>query len=79
MGDKPSRDQIEIRAYQIYVERGYPDGEALEHWLAAEQELSNRESLSTKDIPAASTIPEKSAVPLNTSQRSVATAGRTRP
>jgi hypothetical protein len=35
----PSEDQIRSRAYQIYVETGYGDGGATEHWLAAEREL----------------------------------------
>jgi Protein of unknown function (DUF2934) len=38
----PSREEIEKRAYEIYEERGREPGHAEEHWLAAEQELSER-------------------------------------
>ena len=40
MSSKPSREQVEARAYEIYVERGYEDGHAVEHWLLAENELN---------------------------------------
>ena len=42
MSSKPSREQIEARAYEIYVERGYEDGHDVEHWLLAEDELNGR-------------------------------------
>jgi Protein of unknown function (DUF2934) len=42
MARTPNREEIEIRAYEIYQERGREDGHALEHWLAAEEELTNR-------------------------------------
>jgi hypothetical protein len=36
----PTREQIETRAYQIYVERGYVDGDDVSNWLEAEAELT---------------------------------------
>jgi hypothetical protein len=36
----PAHEQIERRAYQIYLERGFHDGNALGDWLAAERELT---------------------------------------
>lgn len=33
-------DLIRERAYQIWQERGQPEGCADDHWLAAEQELA---------------------------------------
>jgi Protein of unknown function (DUF2934) len=36
----PTLEEIELRAYEIYLERGDADGVALEDWLAAEKELS---------------------------------------
>ena len=36
----PNLEEIELRAYEIYVKRGDGDGVALEDWLAAERELS---------------------------------------
>lgn len=37
--NSPGREEISIRAYQIYLERGCPAGGALAHWLQAEAEL----------------------------------------
>jgi hypothetical protein len=35
----PTHEQIELRAYQMFVERGYGHGHDLADWFAAEQEL----------------------------------------
>jgi hypothetical protein len=35
------REEIEKRAFEIYMEQGCPEGKALEHWLTAEQELAD--------------------------------------
>jgi hypothetical protein len=35
----PTHQDIERRAYEIYLERGQEDGHADEHWLAAEEQL----------------------------------------
>lgn len=35
---EPTQDQIRLRAYQIYLEPGYP-GQELDDWLRAELEL----------------------------------------
>ena len=34
--------RISERAYALYEEHGREDGHALEHWLAAEQQVLNR-------------------------------------
>ncbi len=36
----PTQDEIALRAYQIYVERGGTPGDPMEDWLQAECELS---------------------------------------
>lgn len=36
---EPTRDQIRLRAYQIYLERGAHPGQELDDWLRAEREL----------------------------------------
>ena len=36
----PSREQIALRAYQLYLARGSEPGHEAEDWLAAEAELS---------------------------------------
>jgi hypothetical protein len=35
----PAREEIELRAHQIYVERGGAHGQDVEDWLQAEREL----------------------------------------
>ncbi len=35
----PTREEIELRAHQIYVERGGAHGQDVEDWLQAESEL----------------------------------------
>ncbi len=35
----PTREEIELRAHQIYVERGGAYGEDVNDWLQAEREL----------------------------------------
>jgi hypothetical protein len=35
----PASEEIELRAYQIYVERGGADGHDVDDWLQAEREL----------------------------------------
>jgi hypothetical protein len=46
----PTREEIESRAYEIYVERGQEDGHDIEHWLAAEQELNALEAQASTAI-----------------------------
>jgi hypothetical protein len=36
---EPTRDDIERRAYEIYLVRGGADGHAFDDWLQAEKEL----------------------------------------
>jgi hypothetical protein len=36
----PSIEEIEQRAYEIYLERGGEEGRSVEDWLAAEKELA---------------------------------------
>jgi hypothetical protein len=38
----PTREEIELHAYQIYMERGGADGQDVEDWLQAERELVER-------------------------------------
>jgi hypothetical protein len=42
MSRVPSNEQIEARAYELYIERGGADGHDVEDWLAAEEELNQR-------------------------------------
>jgi hypothetical protein len=42
MGSEPSEEDIRMRAYHRYLERGGGDGMAFEDWLEAERELRDR-------------------------------------
>jgi hypothetical protein len=35
----PTHEQITRRAYEIFIERGQPEGRDLDHWLEAEKQL----------------------------------------
>lgn len=37
---RPSLDEIRVRAYAIFVERGQTDGQDLDDWYQAEKELT---------------------------------------
>ena len=37
---KPTYEEIALRAYHIYVERGSTPGDPMQDWLQAEQELT---------------------------------------
>jgi len=39
----PNRDEVKERAYFRYVERGRTDGKAMDDWLVAETELSQKD------------------------------------
>ncbi len=43
--DASLESQIQMRAYELYLERGMSDGEALNDWLQAEQEIRERAPL----------------------------------
>ena len=40
---EPSEDEIAVRAYHIYLERGGVEGNPDDDWLQAKRELSNRD------------------------------------
>lgn len=42
--DVPTRDQIQLRAYELYLKRGGENGRDVEDWLTAETELRNQHS-----------------------------------
>ena len=37
----PDAEAIRARAYAMWEEAGYPEGDGVEYWLRAEQELTN--------------------------------------
>jgi hypothetical protein len=47
----PTREQIAVRAYELFIKSGYEDGHSEEHWLGAERELK-REYAAKKRAPS---------------------------
>lgn len=39
----PTREEIALRAYEIYLERGGTPGHELEDWIRAERELAQKD------------------------------------
>jgi cytochrome c556 len=46
---KLTQEQIEKRAYELYIERGGEDGHDLENWLDAERQLTESAEKSTPE------------------------------
>lgn len=53
----PTHEQIAARAYEIFIERGRPQGRDLEHWLEAESQL-RASSQANGSGPAIRTTPD---------------------
>ena len=49
----PTVEQIEQRAYELYLERGCEDGHDVADWLAAERELTELSEQSASGTPRA--------------------------
>jgi hypothetical protein len=54
--DKALRDEIELRAYLKYCERGYIDGLDVENWLAAEREVLAERAQATRDAASSTNV-----------------------
>lgn len=61
-----THEEISQRAYEIFVERGCPEGRDLEHWLEAEAQLSGAKT--DTSMPTA-TKPAKTPMRQTTSRR----------
>jgi hypothetical protein len=55
MSNTPSHEEIEVRAYEIFLERGGEHGRDVEDWIAAERELNSgkeqTKAVSTREMP----------------------------
>ena len=49
----PTAEEIERRAYELYLERGCEDGHDLADWFAAEKELTELAEASASTAPKA--------------------------
>ena len=66
---RPTREQIEQRAYEIYLQEGGQDGRADEHWLRAESELLAEGRLTRPTAVAAAPPTEKSPLASRAAKR----------
>ena len=51
----PTPEQIQQRAYELYLERNGEQGHDIDDWLAAEKELTELSEQSTSSTPRART------------------------
>ena len=70
----PTHEQITRRAYEIFIERGRPEGRDLEHWLEAEKQL--RATSQTKSATPVSASNAPSATPMRATQPAATSNGR---
>jgi Protein of unknown function (DUF2934) len=55
----PSQEEIELRAYEIYLKRGGEKGNELDDWLAAEKELTESPQIDTHDLAVPDVMPSR--------------------
>ena len=67
MSKIPTHEEIEVRAYELYLDCGCGDGHDVQHWLEAEEELAEADAQEA-EVPA--------NVPAIESQARTAVAGR---
>ena len=71
----PTQEQIAQRAYEIFIDRGQPEGRDLEHWLEAEKQLrAAGQTKGTAQLAAASSSPSS---PMRATQPASPSNGRT--
>jgi hypothetical protein len=60
----PTQKEIELRAYDIYLQRGSEDGNELNDWLAAEKELTESLQMDTAEptVPDVMPLRKRAAV-----------------
>ena len=61
----PTAEQIEVRAYELYLERDCEDGHDVADWLAAEKELTelSEQSVSGSEKSRAASVGEQPSLP----------------
>jgi hypothetical protein len=61
LSNRPSAEIVSRRAYEIWEQQGRPEGNDLQHWLQAEQELNrgnaSQPTSATRSQPVADTKP----------------------
>jgi len=55
----PTQEEIELRAYEIYLKRGGEKGNELDDWLAAEKELTESPQIDTHEPAVHDVMPSR--------------------
>ena len=55
----PTQEEIELRAYEIYLKRGGEKGNELDDWLAAEKELTESSQIDTHEPAVHDVMPSR--------------------
>jgi hypothetical protein len=83
MATGPTNEEIQVRAYELYLQCGCDGGHDLEHWLEAEKELTgvgsaqdSREEIETQVFKPAPESSSTEEVPVTASTRG-ASSGKT--
>jgi hypothetical protein len=53
----PTQREIEMRAYELYLQRGGEDGNELNDWLAAEKELTESLQMDASELTVPDVMP----------------------
>lgn len=76
----PTHEQITRRAYEIFIERGQPEGQDLEHWLEAEKQLRaagpGKNAAPVNATSNANSTPSNAPTPIRAAQPAGASNGR---
>jgi hypothetical protein len=55
----PTQEEIELRAYEIYLKRGGENGNETDDWLAAEKELTESPQIETHEPAVPDVMPSR--------------------
>jgi hypothetical protein len=72
----PTREQITRKAHELWEQAGRPEGQANEHWLAAERALQFPSEVNEQVTPAVAPTPEAPTSPVGKPARRAAVAQR---
>lgn len=70
----PAHEDIEKRAYEIYLDQGCEQGRALDHWFRAEEQLMRERGVGSAYLKAATIVVAPNGTTESTPERDVAIA-----
>lgn len=70
----PTHEEIEQRAYEIYLDRGCEQGRALDHWFTAEEQLMREGGAGSAHVKAATIVVAPDGTAETTPERDIAIA-----